>query len=163
MPVLSPSSACSWSLVSASSWLQGSILVATILFSVSGILMRASENLGVANSRLLIRLRGIIYYAAVAQWLRASNIFRQICKSTSKWRGFESRWFYQSGFEFGKIPLLILNHLRCGSISCRLLLYWLTGSVLFSMLCVCRKHLSSQSTLLVWINCLCVGCHRPWT
>ena len=41
--------------------------------------------------------------AAVAQWLRASNIFRQICKSTSEWRGFESSWFYQSGFEFAKL------------------------------------------------------------
>ena len=30
--------------------------------------------------------------AAIAQ-----NIFRQIYKSTSEWRGFESRWFYQSG------------------------------------------------------------------
>ena len=47
---------------------------------------------------------------AVAQWLRASNIFRQICKSTSEWRGFESRWFYQSGFEFAKTALSILNH-----------------------------------------------------
>ena len=27
----------------------------------------------------------------VAQWLRASNIFRHIYKSTSEWRGFESR------------------------------------------------------------------------
>ena len=47
--------------------------------------------------------------AAVAQWLRASNIYLQIWKSTSEWRGFESRWFYQSGFKFGKTPLLILN------------------------------------------------------
>ena len=44
---------------------------------------------------------------AVAQWLRASSIFRQICKSTSEWRGFESRWFYQLGFEFAKT---LLNH-----------------------------------------------------
>ena len=48
--------------------------------------------------------------AAVAQWLRPSNIFWNICKSTSEWRGFETRWFYQSGFEFAKTPLLILNH-----------------------------------------------------
>ena len=41
----------------------------------------------------------------MAQWLRVSNIFRQICKSTSGWRGFESRWFYQSGFEFAKTSL----------------------------------------------------------
>ena len=47
--------------------------------------------------------------ATVAPWLvRASNIFRQICKSTSEWRGFESRWFYQLGFEFAKTPLLII-------------------------------------------------------
>ena len=45
-----------------------------------------------------------------AQWLGASNIFRQICKSTSEWRWFEWRGFYQSGFEFAKTPLLILNH-----------------------------------------------------
>ena len=45
-----------------------------------------------------------------AQWLGASNIFRKICKSTSEWRGFESREFYHSGFEFAKTPLLILNH-----------------------------------------------------
>ena len=25
----------------------------------------------------------------VTQWLRASNIFRQICQSTSQWRGFD--------------------------------------------------------------------------
>ena len=31
----------------------------------------------------------------------------QICKSTSEWRRFDSRWFYQSGFEFAKTPLLI--------------------------------------------------------
>ena len=43
--------------------------------------------------------------AAVAQWLRALNIFRQICKSTSEWCG-----FYHSRFEFAKTPLLILNH-----------------------------------------------------
>ena len=30
----------------------------------------------------------------VAQWLRTSNIFPQICKSTSERRGFESRWVY---------------------------------------------------------------------
>ena len=38
--------------------------------------------------------------AAVAQWLRASNIFLQLCQSTSKWR-----WF-----EFAKTQLSILNH-----------------------------------------------------
>ena len=48
--------------------------------------------------------------AAAAEWLRVSNIFRQICKSTFKWGGFESRWFYQSGFEFAKTALFILNH-----------------------------------------------------
>ena len=26
----------------------------------------------------------------------------------SEWRGFESRWFYQSGFEFAKTPILRL-------------------------------------------------------
>ena len=45
-----------------------------------------------------------------AQWLRTSNIFRQICYSTSEWRGFESRWFCRSGFEFAKTQLSILNH-----------------------------------------------------
>ena len=30
--------------------------------------------------------------------------------STSEWRVFESRWFYQSGFEFAKTSLLILYH-----------------------------------------------------
>ena len=30
--------------------------------------------------------------------------------STSLWRGFESRWFCRSGFEFAKTPLSILNH-----------------------------------------------------
>ena len=39
------------------------------------------------------------------------------CESTSEWRGFESRRFYQSGFEFAKTPILILNHQRCGSIN----------------------------------------------
>ena len=47
--------------------------------------------------------RGAVIQAAVAQWLRASNIFRQICKTASEWRGFESRWFYQSGFEFAVV------------------------------------------------------------
>ena len=28
-----------------------------------------------------------------------------ILTSTSEWPGFESRWFYQSEFEFGKTPL----------------------------------------------------------
>ena len=37
--------------------------------------------------------------------VKGSNISRQICKSTSEWREFESRWFYQSGFEFAKTPL----------------------------------------------------------
>ena len=46
----------------------------------------------------------------ITQWLRASKIFRQICKATSEWRGFDSRWFYQSGFEFAKTQLSILNH-----------------------------------------------------
>ena len=32
-----------------------------------------------------------------AQWLRTSNIFRQLCQSTSEWRGFESRWFLSVG------------------------------------------------------------------
>ena len=43
-------------------------------------------------------------YAAVAQWLKASNIFRQICKSTSEWRGFLPTDSI-SGFEFAKTPL----------------------------------------------------------
>ena len=47
---------------------------------------------------------------ALAQWLRASNIFQQICYATSEWRAFESRWFCRSGFEFAKTQLLILNH-----------------------------------------------------
>ena len=72
--------------------------------------------------RKMRQVTGICIQDAVAQWLRESNIFRQICKSTSEWRGFESRWFYQSGFEFAKTPLLILNHYRCGSISCPLVL-----------------------------------------
>ena len=42
---------------------------------------------------------------AVAQWLRASNIFRQLCSSTSEWRGFEFRWVCRSGFEFTKTKL----------------------------------------------------------
>ena len=50
------------------------------------------------------------YEAAVVQWLRASNIFRQLCQSTSEWRGFESRWFCRSGFEFTNTQLSILNH-----------------------------------------------------
>ena len=48
--------------------------------------------------------------SAVTQWLRASNIFRQICQSTSEWRGFGSRWFCRSGFEFTKAQLSILKH-----------------------------------------------------
>ena len=55
-------------------------------------------------------------------WLRASSIFRQLCNSTSEWRRFESRRFCESRFEFAKTPLLILNHERCGSISCLLIL-----------------------------------------
>ena len=47
---------------------------------------------------------------AVAQWLRASNIFRQLCSPTSEWRGFESRWFCRSGFEIANTQLSILNH-----------------------------------------------------
>ena len=48
---------------------------------------------------------------SVAQWSRESNIFRHICQSTSsEWRGFESRWFCRSGFEFAKTQLSILNH-----------------------------------------------------
>ena len=31
-------------------------------------------------------------------------------ESESEWRGFESRWFCRSGFEFGKSQLSILNH-----------------------------------------------------
>ena len=59
--------------------------------------------------------------SAMAQWLRALNILRQMCNSTFQWRGFESRWFCRSGFEFAKTPLSILNHKRCGSISCPLI------------------------------------------
>ena len=57
------------------------------------------------SSQNVIRTHALV--TAVAQWLRASNIFRQICKSTSEWRGFKSRWFYQLGFEFAKT---LLNH-----------------------------------------------------
>ena len=46
----------------------------------------------------------------VAQWLKASNIFRQLCYPTSEWRGFKSHWFWRSGFEFAKTQLSILNH-----------------------------------------------------
>ena len=57
-------------------------------------------------------------------------------KETYEWRGFESCWFYHSGVEFAKTSLLILNHWRCSSISCPLILQWLAGSVLCLMLCV---------------------------
>ena len=45
----------------------------------------------------------------VAQWLSASNIFRQLCYSTSEFRRFESRWFCRKGFEFAKTQLSLLN------------------------------------------------------
>ena len=48
----------------------------------------------------------IFYKQFTAQWLRASNIFRQI---QLVGRGFESLNPYQSGFEFVKSPLLILR------------------------------------------------------
>ena len=36
--------------------------------------------------------------------------FDKFVSSSCEWRGFESRWFYKSGIEFAKTPLLILNH-----------------------------------------------------
>ena len=53
-------------------------------------------------------LKRLPFYAAVAQWLTASNIFRRSQYLIDT--GSMSRWFYQSGFEFAKTPLLILNH-----------------------------------------------------
>ena len=43
---------------------------------------------------------------AVAQWRRT---YFDNCVS-QQWRGFESRWFCRSGFEFAKTQLTILNH-----------------------------------------------------
>ena len=53
----------------------------------------------------------------IAQCLRESYIFQQFFKSTSEWRGFESRWFYQSGFEFAKTPLPYTTKIPCTEIS----------------------------------------------
>ena len=65
---------------------------------------------GFSKTIFIVSVFYMFSMAAVAQCLTASKIFRHICKSTSEWRGFESRWFYQSGFEFAETPLLILNH-----------------------------------------------------
>ena len=44
------------------------------------------SNMLILRDNIVLYLR-ITWHVAVAQWLRASNIFRQLCSSTSEWRG----------------------------------------------------------------------------
>ena len=44
----------------------------------------------------------------MAQWAEGVEHI----SSTPEWRGFESRWFYQSGFEFAKTSVAVVLVVR---------------------------------------------------
>ena len=52
----------------------------------------------------------LVYLLSHDIFLCVESMMSTNYKSTSEWRGFEPRWFYQSGFDFSKTRLLILNH-----------------------------------------------------
>ena len=88
--------------------------------------------------------------AALAQWLRESNIFRQICKSTSEWREFESRSvgsIYQSGFEFAKTLLLVVGWYF--KFNGELVLFCVRCCVSCKRLSLCRSELIDSAWVVI--------------
>ena len=79
---------------------------AGLLEHVVAHLTRAEESVALWTQTKKLLHRHQIQFVLEESW----NIFRQLCHPTSEWRGFESRWFCRSGFEFAKTQLSILNH-----------------------------------------------------